>query len=321
MVNLYIGITDYQWFQFLTSSPNLEEVNFWQPSGRTNFKALEPGELFLFKLHSPEILLWEAAFLLMRIFCLFHWPGRHSALATARPPWRKCVAGLPTIAACWRIRMRTTTLLQSVPAEGVADKIYCLVIRADLGRQGVDGHVADQQWKQALAELFGEQEFRQAPGRLEPARRNKKQHRLAAVGCRFQRVLPALTRRETVGRIKVEENIVPAVGLEPIAQLNGVRVVSARMANEYPRHEAPSKRPSASRINAQCGRDNDGRSRRRTVVVNIKWSPCGRCQWPSVSSHAGALFGAMEVASGSWLYKNAAAHKGDRIDLLPNRIW
>src|SRR6476659_6220838 len=54
MVNLYVGITDYDWFRFLSTLPNVEEVNFWQPGGRTNFQALQPGELFLFKLHSPR---------------------------------------------------------------------------------------------------------------------------------------------------------------------------------------------------------------------------------------------------------------------------
>ena len=54
MVNLYVGITDYEWFQFLSALPNVDEVNFWQPGGRTNFKALQSGELFLFKLHSPR---------------------------------------------------------------------------------------------------------------------------------------------------------------------------------------------------------------------------------------------------------------------------
>jgi putative restriction endonuclease len=53
LVNLYVGITDYRWFDLLsTQSP--DEVNFWQPGGRTTFKALSPGELFLFKLHSPR---------------------------------------------------------------------------------------------------------------------------------------------------------------------------------------------------------------------------------------------------------------------------
>lgn len=54
MVNLYIGITDYSWFRFLSALPSVEEVNFWQPGGRTNFRALKPGELFLFKLHAPR---------------------------------------------------------------------------------------------------------------------------------------------------------------------------------------------------------------------------------------------------------------------------
>ncbi|WP_197737480.1 site-specific DNA-methyltransferase [Sporolactobacillus terrae] len=33
---------------------NCDEVNFWKPGGRTNFKALNEGDLFLFKTHSPR---------------------------------------------------------------------------------------------------------------------------------------------------------------------------------------------------------------------------------------------------------------------------
>jgi len=52
-MNFYIGITDQAWFDYLSSlSPPPDEVNFWQPSGKTTFRALQPGELFLFKLHS-----------------------------------------------------------------------------------------------------------------------------------------------------------------------------------------------------------------------------------------------------------------------------
>ena len=52
MIKLFVGITDRGWFDALAaSSPN--EVNFWQPSGNKPFKALRPGELFLFKLHAP----------------------------------------------------------------------------------------------------------------------------------------------------------------------------------------------------------------------------------------------------------------------------
>jgi putative restriction endonuclease len=50
----YVGVTDRTWFEFLRSQPHLDEVNFWQPSGRQLFRALRPGELFLFKLRAPH---------------------------------------------------------------------------------------------------------------------------------------------------------------------------------------------------------------------------------------------------------------------------
>jgi len=53
MVNIFVGVTDNDWFDFL-STRQVDEVNFWAPSGRTNFRALRPGELFLFKLHAPH---------------------------------------------------------------------------------------------------------------------------------------------------------------------------------------------------------------------------------------------------------------------------
>jgi len=52
-LKLYIGITDDDWFFSLKKS-NCDEVNFWKPGGKTNFKALDEGDLFLFKLHSPR---------------------------------------------------------------------------------------------------------------------------------------------------------------------------------------------------------------------------------------------------------------------------
>jgi len=53
-MNVFVGITDRDWFSLLSSCPHLDEVNFWQPSGSRLFRALKAGELFLFKLHSPE---------------------------------------------------------------------------------------------------------------------------------------------------------------------------------------------------------------------------------------------------------------------------
>ncbi len=50
----FVGITDSGWFEVLRGQRDLEEVNFWQPGGMRKFTALTPGELFLFKLHSPQ---------------------------------------------------------------------------------------------------------------------------------------------------------------------------------------------------------------------------------------------------------------------------
>jgi len=58
-MKIYVGVTDNQWFDFLRNqaarpSPPaepLDEVNFWQPSPDSQFRAIGPGDLFLFKLH------------------------------------------------------------------------------------------------------------------------------------------------------------------------------------------------------------------------------------------------------------------------------
>lgn len=52
-LNLVIAVTDGDWFDMLRQQPNLGEVNFWAPSA-ASFRALQPGELFLFKLHAPR---------------------------------------------------------------------------------------------------------------------------------------------------------------------------------------------------------------------------------------------------------------------------
>jgi putative restriction endonuclease len=52
-INLVVAVTDDDWFDMLRRQRDLSEVNFWAPSA-ANFRALHPGELFLFKLHSPR---------------------------------------------------------------------------------------------------------------------------------------------------------------------------------------------------------------------------------------------------------------------------
>jgi putative restriction endonuclease len=50
----FVGVTDFDWYIYLSTIQDLDEVNFWQPSVSSQFKALQPSEPFLFKLHSPR---------------------------------------------------------------------------------------------------------------------------------------------------------------------------------------------------------------------------------------------------------------------------
>lgn len=52
-LRIYVGITDNNWFYFLKDQKP-DEVNFWIPSVSQAFRALDPGEPFLFKLHAPD---------------------------------------------------------------------------------------------------------------------------------------------------------------------------------------------------------------------------------------------------------------------------
>ena len=52
-IKFVIALTDKNWFEMLRRRPDLDEVNFWRPSA-TNFQALQPGELILFKLRAPH---------------------------------------------------------------------------------------------------------------------------------------------------------------------------------------------------------------------------------------------------------------------------
>ncbi len=50
----FVGNTDYDWFRYLRAQGPLEEVNFWQPSGSSRFKAIPPGAPFFFRLKNPH---------------------------------------------------------------------------------------------------------------------------------------------------------------------------------------------------------------------------------------------------------------------------
>ncbi len=52
-MRLHIAVTDNKWFRFLRDLPDVDEVNFWRPSGQV-FRSVAPGTPFLFKLHFPD---------------------------------------------------------------------------------------------------------------------------------------------------------------------------------------------------------------------------------------------------------------------------
>jgi putative restriction endonuclease len=62
VLNTFVGVTDFEWFQFLSSQAGIDEVNFWKPGGQQGFAALRPGEPFLFKLHAPRNVIAGGAF-------------------------------------------------------------------------------------------------------------------------------------------------------------------------------------------------------------------------------------------------------------------
>jgi len=52
-VQVFVGVTDNRWYDFHAQN-RPDEVNFWRPRSTMGFRALQPGEPFLFKLHSPQ---------------------------------------------------------------------------------------------------------------------------------------------------------------------------------------------------------------------------------------------------------------------------
>jgi len=50
----FVANTDFEWYQRLKARSDLDEVNHWQPSGGTAFRAIPTGAPFLFRLKSPH---------------------------------------------------------------------------------------------------------------------------------------------------------------------------------------------------------------------------------------------------------------------------
>lgn len=62
-MKFWVGVTDNNWFEFLADRMP-DEVNFWRPKNLNQFRAIDEGGLFLFKLHSPLNFIAGGAFFL-----------------------------------------------------------------------------------------------------------------------------------------------------------------------------------------------------------------------------------------------------------------
>lgn len=98
-IRLVVAVTDRDWFDHLHSLPGLNEVNFWAPSA-TPFRALMPGELFLFKLHAPDnFVVGGGVFAYANILpCSLAWEAfgeANGAASLRRCGLASCVTGVP----------------------------------------------------------------------------------------------------------------------------------------------------------------------------------------------------------------------------------
>jgi putative restriction endonuclease len=66
-MKFYLGVTDNNWYSYLSGIAP-EDINFWQPGGKSNFKVLLPGAPFLFKLKHPNNVIGGVGFFSSQTF-------------------------------------------------------------------------------------------------------------------------------------------------------------------------------------------------------------------------------------------------------------
>lgn len=66
-MRVFVGNTDINWFNYLANI-RPDEVNFWQPASKQAFRALDVGEMFLFRLKSPINHIAGGGFFLRHVF-------------------------------------------------------------------------------------------------------------------------------------------------------------------------------------------------------------------------------------------------------------
>jgi hypothetical protein len=101
----------------------------------------------------------------------------------------------------------------------------------------------DDDGEQLLIERAREGVLPQAPARCEPVAGDEEDDRFAARRRLVQRPLPALARRDAALGVEIEEDVVPTLGRQPIAQRHRLEIVGAGMAEEDARHRGSRRSP------------------------------------------------------------------------------
>jgi putative restriction endonuclease len=116
MLRAFIAVTDRDWFEHLSNAGTLDEVNFWQPSAGNAFRAVLPGEVLFFKLHSPDNFVVGGGF-------FSHWTRLRVSLAWEAFGISNGAASLPEM----RARIERYRRIRSAPHDDY--EIGCILLQ------------------------------------------------------------------------------------------------------------------------------------------------------------------------------------------------
>lgn len=197
-VRAYVGVTDTRWHEYLSARPDLDEVNFWRPSG-AGFRALRTGEPFLFKSRFPDNKVvgggFYSGFAELRISEAWDFYGERNgtpsraAMLQAIERYRRSSTGLDTRIGC--------VLLRDVQFFGHADALRAPTDFAKNLVQGrtyeVDDLPADHEVFRAFYQLQEQGVYRLDPDRVDGPVFGEESRTAARLGQRAFRAMVTAT--------------------------------------------------------------------------------------------------------------------------------
>jgi putative restriction endonuclease len=138
----FVGITDFDWFKYLSELPQIDEVDFWQPSGHQVFRTLSPNEPFLFKLHSPRDYIVGGG--------LF----AHSTILPISLAW-DAFGEKNGASSLEEMRTRTEKYRRKAPSHGEDYQIGCILLQQPFFFEEKEWIPAPADWKQPIVQGKG----------------------------------------------------------------------------------------------------------------------------------------------------------------------